>query len=202
MFMQRMPFERPTDHYDERLSSIDEKICSLLKERKELSNGNPGFPPDEAISNWAKQNGLYPDYFNSLFSSMMDEDEFKPRVEPTKFKKHIPVLKTYEHKETVYTVTFIRQYSNASVINLYKEWDPKNNTLNANNTHSLVELSINDTYDCWAEGWTGTDGHTSYQFVISPALPDNPSGISFLFTERSMPFSDKHERLEFEIKLD
>ena len=42
MIMQRMPFERPTDHYDERLSSIDEKICSLLKERKDLSNGNPG----------------------------------------------------------------------------------------------------------------------------------------------------------------
>lgn len=83
-------FEHPTDHYDERLSSIDEKICSLLKERKELSNGNPGFPPDEAISNWAKQNGLYPDYLNSLFSSMMDEDEFKPRVEPTKFKNIYP----------------------------------------------------------------------------------------------------------------
>ena len=43
IFMQRMSFERPTDHYDERLSSIDEKICALLKERKELSNGNPGF---------------------------------------------------------------------------------------------------------------------------------------------------------------
>ncbi|MGE6345881.1 hypothetical protein ACQKIY_00295 [Bacillus mycoides] len=50
--MQRMPFERPTDHYDEHLSSIDKKICSLLKERKELSNGNPGFPPDEAISSF------------------------------------------------------------------------------------------------------------------------------------------------------
>ena len=61
----------------------------------------------------------------------------------------------------MYTVTFIRQYSNASVINLYKEWDPKNNTLNENNTHSLVELSINDTYDCWSEGWTGTDGRTT-----------------------------------------
>ncbi|MBW3494486.1 hypothetical protein [Bacillus sp. FDAARGOS_1420] len=200
--MQRMPFERPTDHYDEHLSSIDEKICSLLKERKELSNGNPGFPPDEAISNWAKQNGLYPDYLNSLFSSMMDEDEFKPRVEPTKFKKHIPVLKTYEHKEDVYTVTFIRQYSNASVIYLYKEWDSKNKTLNEKNTHSLVELSISDTYDCSAEGWTGTDGHVSYQFVVSPTLPDNLSGISLRFKEQSMPFMKDQAMLEFEIQLD
>ncbi len=35
--MQRMNFERPTDYYDERLYTIDEKICALLKERKELS---------------------------------------------------------------------------------------------------------------------------------------------------------------------
>lgn len=202
MIMQRMSFERPTDHYDERLYSIDEKICALLKERKELSNGNPGFPPDEATSNWAKQYGFYPDYLNSLFSSMMDEEEFKPRVEPAKFKKHIPVLKTYERNGTVYTVTFIRQYSNASVIYLYKEWDSKNKILNEINTHSLVELSINTTYDCWSEGWTGTDGHVSYPFVVSPTLPNNLSGISLRFKEQSMPFMKDPDVLEFEIRVD
>ena len=200
--MQRMPFERPTDHYDERLSSIDEKICSLLKERKELSNGHPGFPHDEAIYNWAKQYGFYPDYLNSLFSSMMDEEEFKPRVEPAKFKKHIPVLKTYERNETVYTVTFIRQYSNAGIIYLYKEWDSKNKKLNEKNAHSLIELSIKDTYDCWTEGWTGTEGHVSYQFIVSPALPDTLSGISLRFKDRSMPFMKDPAVLEFEIRLD
>ena len=44
--MKRMTFERPTDYYDDRLYTIDEKICELLKE---LSGGNPGFPHDEAI---------------------------------------------------------------------------------------------------------------------------------------------------------
>ncbi|EJR54362.1 hypothetical protein IIM_02091 [Bacillus cereus VD107] len=200
--MQRTSFERPTDYYDERLSSIDEKICSLLKERKELSNGNPGFPPDEAISNWAKQCGLYPDYLNSFFSSLMDEEEFKPRVEPTRFKKHIPVLKTFEQKGIVYTVTFIRQYSNASVIYLYKEWDPKNKKLNEKNTHTLVQLSINDTYDCWTEGWTGSDGHISYQFIVSPAFSNDLSGLSLQFKEQSMPFMKNQTVLEFEIQLD
>ncbi|HDR7795665.1 TPA: chorismate mutase [Bacillus luti] len=200
--MKRMNFERPTDHYDERLYAIDEKICTLLKERKELSDGNPGFPADEAISNWAKQYGLYPDYLNSLFSSMMDEEEFKPRVEPNKFKKHIPVLKTFEQNGTVYTVTFIRQYSNASVVYLYKEWDSKNNKLNEKNTHTLVELSVNDTYDCWAEGWSGSDGHVSYQFVVSPALSNNLSGIRLLFKERSMPFMKDQTVLQFEIQVD
>ncbi|PGP31625.1 hypothetical protein CN989_29265, partial [Bacillus cereus] len=41
MIMKTMSFERPTDYYDDRLYTIDEKICELLKERKELSGGDP-----------------------------------------------------------------------------------------------------------------------------------------------------------------
>ncbi|PEB50860.1 hypothetical protein CON65_00835 [Bacillus pseudomycoides] len=200
--MKRMPFERPTDYYDERIFQIDEQICSLLKQRKELSNQNPGFPPDEAISNWAKKYGFYTDYLNSLFSSMRDENYFKPHVEPTKFKRHLPVFKSFEHEESIYTVTYIRQYSNASVIYLYIDWDPTNETLNNRHISSFFELSINNTYDCRTEGGGGTDGHMSFNFVVSPPLPDNPSGISLLFKESNMPFADKPANLEFVIKLD
>ncbi|PEY25639.1 hypothetical protein CN340_16595 [Bacillus anthracis] len=198
MIMKRMGFERPTDYYDERLYTIDEKICALLKERKELSDGDPGFPHDEAIYKWAKQYGFYPDYLNSLFSSMMDESEFKPRVEPTKFQKHIPVFKTYEHKGIMYTVTFIRQYANASVIYLYSDWDSTHKV----KPRSFFQLSIDDTYDCWSEGGGGTDGHMSHQFVVSPALPNNLSGISLRFKELVMPFKKDQAMLEFEMQLD
>ncbi|MCU5470472.1 hypothetical protein [Bacillus paranthracis] len=197
MIMKRMGFERPTDYYDERLYTIDEKICALLKERKELSDGNPGFPRDEAIYKWAKQYEFYPDYLNSLFSSMMDEGEFKPRVEPTKFQKHIPVCKTYEYKGIMYTVTFIRQYANASVIYLYSDWDSTNEV----KPHSFFQLSIDDTYDCWSEGGGGTDGHMSHHFVVSPALPNNLFGISLRFKELDMPFRKDQAMLEFEIQL-
>ncbi|OJD57068.1 hypothetical protein BAU26_05535 [Bacillus sp. N35-10-4] len=196
--MKRMTFGRPTDYYDERLYTIDEKICALLKERKELSAGDPGFPHDEAIYKWAKQYGFYPDYLNSLFSSMMDEGEFKPRVEPTTFKKHIPVFKTYEDKGIMYTVTFIRQYANASVVYLYSDWDSTHEV----KPHSVFQLSIDDTYDCWSEGAGGTDGHFSHHFVISPALPENSSGISLRFKELNMPFRKDQAVLEFEIQID
>ncbi|MBG0961903.1 hypothetical protein [Bacillus sp. SRB1LM] len=196
--MKRMTFGRPTNYYDERLYTIDEKICALLKERKELSAGDPGFPHDKAIYKWAKQYGFYPDYLNSLFSSMMDEGEFKPRVEPTTFKKHIPVFKTYEDKGIMYTVTFIRQYANASVVYLYSDWDSTHEV----KPHSVFQLSIDDTYDCWSEGGGGTDGHMSHHFVISPALPNNLSGISLQFKELDMPFRKDQAVLEFEIQID
>jgi hypothetical protein len=46
-----MPFKRPTTHYDQRINEIDEQLCKLIKQRKEISNNNPGFPPLEYISN-------------------------------------------------------------------------------------------------------------------------------------------------------
>ncbi len=52
--LKRMPFERPTEHYDERIYKIDEQICEMLKLRKQLSNNNLGFPPFEYISNGLK----------------------------------------------------------------------------------------------------------------------------------------------------
>ncbi|MCS3600481.1 hypothetical protein M2370_005695 [Bacillus sp. JUb91] len=63
-------------------------------------------------------------------------------------------------------------------------------------------LSIDDTYDCWPEGGGGTDGHTNHQYVVSPALPDNLSGISLRFKELNMPFRKDQAVLEFEIQID
>lgn len=34
--MKQTPFERSTSHYDEQLYPIDEQICALLKQRKDL----------------------------------------------------------------------------------------------------------------------------------------------------------------------
>jgi hypothetical protein len=114
--MKRKPFEPPTDYYDERLITIDEQICSLLKQRKDISNNNPGFPTDDVISNLALKYDLYEDYLRSLFGSMRMDDLFKPRIEPTGFRKHLLVLKSIEKGDRVYSETVIRQYENASVI--------------------------------------------------------------------------------------
>lgn len=100
--MKRMPFDRPTDHYDEKISSIDEQICALLKQRKDVSDSNPGFPTNEYIYSWAGKYDLYEDLLNSIFSTLGIEEEFKPRVEPKNFIKHIPILKSVEIDERLY----------------------------------------------------------------------------------------------------
>ncbi|WP_156410953.1 hypothetical protein [Paenibacillus sp. Soil787] len=72
--MKRMPFERPTDHYDKRISNIDEQICDLIRQRKDISDNNPGFPPFEYISNWATTFELYEDFLKAVFGAGLATD--------------------------------------------------------------------------------------------------------------------------------
>ena len=62
--LKRMPFERPTEHYDE-------QICEMLKLRKQLSNNNPGFPPFEYIFKWAETFELYENFLKNVFGTLI-----------------------------------------------------------------------------------------------------------------------------------
>lgn len=188
--MKRLPFERPTNYYDERLLSIDEQICSLIKQRKEISNNNPGFPPPEYISNWAKSFDLYEDLLNSLFGSLINDEHFRPYVEPKGFIKHLPVLKAVEKGEYVYSVTFFRQYENASVVYLNIDWDETADSLEDRHFHNYLDLFLGESYDCRMGGGGGSTGHYTHTYIVSPPLPDDLSGLDFIFREYKRPFDD------------
>lgn len=75
----------------------------FVKQRKDISDNNPGFPTDDVISNWALKYDLYEDYLRSLFGSMRMDDFFKPRIEPTGFRKNLSILKSIEKGDHGYT---------------------------------------------------------------------------------------------------
>lgn len=193
--------EGSTNHYDERLFLIDEKICDLLIQRKEVLGKNTIFPPDEVISRLANEYDLQEEYLQSLFITMAMEDSLKPMIVPVEFKKYVPVLKIYENDGVMYTVTFIRQYANASVLYLDIDWEETKENSEVNYGPDFFELSINDTYDCRSEGGGGIPGHTSYNYIISPALPDDITGIDLIFKEPGRPFKENPTGFEFTIKL-
>jgi len=198
--MKRMRFERPTEHYDERLYPIDEHLCSLLKQRKEISNNDPGFPPLEDISRWAEKYNLYEDLLRTIFGVLKNDNEFRPQVEPTKFQKYIPVSKSVENDQTLYSVPFIRQYANASVVNFTIDWEIKDEE--PFHRHSFWELSIGEEYDCRQTGGGGTEGHLNYSFLVSPPLPDDISGLNLVFWEKKTPFQGKATGLEINMHLE
>ncbi|MGE7093636.1 hypothetical protein ACQKII_19700 [Lysinibacillus sp. NPDC048646] len=203
--MNRESYDRPTDHYEEDLYPIDEQICALLKERKDLSSNNPGLPPDEAISKWAKKYDFYEVYLASLFQMIRMEDYYKPRVEPTGFRKHVPVLKSIEIAERNYTVSFIRQYENASVVQLLVDWDATNDSpihLMQKSSRNHFELLLGEQYECQRDRSGGSTGHDSSNFIVTPPLPDNIAGQEFVFKEYSDVFRETPTGLEIVIQVD
>ena len=200
--MKQKGFVRPTDYYDERLSVIDEQICMLFKERKMLSNKHPGFPPDEYIAKWAGKFELYEDLLRSIFGALRMEEEFRPRVEPTNFIKHIPILKSIEIDKKIYTVTFIRQFENASVVHLDINWDGTNDSREELHIHRTFGMNLGKQYDCRPYGGRGGTGQYTHQFIVTPPLPDDPTGLIITFIEYNSIFSDKKTGVEVKIHVE
>ncbi len=198
--MKEIPFERPTDYYDERLIKLDEQICSLIKERKDISNNNPGFPPVEEITKWAEKYELFEEQLWSIFGELVNDDHYRPQVEPIDFLTFIPVLRSVEKEQVMYSVPFIRQYVNSSVVNFTIDFEPENNSMMERfEEHGFWELSLGKKYDCRVTGASGTEGHMSYNFIVSPPLPNDPSELEFNFIEFQSPFKRKPTGLEVKI---
>lgn len=195
--MKRMPFERPTEHYDERVFDIDERLCALIKQRKEISDNNPGFPPFEYISRWASSFELYEDFLKAIFGTLTSENHFRPTVEPTGFRKHLPVLKSIAIDECFYSITSIRQYANASVLNLNIDRDTTIVLPGDRTQRSHFELFIGEQYDCRYTSGGGSGEHFSHKFVVSPPLPDDISGLELVFRE----YRNRNEPTGLEIKM-
>lgn len=200
--MKRISFERPTEHYDERIFNIDEQICALINQRKEISGNNPGFPPFGYISKWASSFGLYEDYLKAVFGTLRSEEHFKPMIEPSGFRRHIPVLKSIEKDEHFYSVTSLRQYSNASVITFSIDWDMTTDISSNTHKHSHFELCLGEKYDCRMTNGGGTSGHSSYNYVVSPPLSDDISGIELVFKEYSDPFKNRSTGIEIVFRVE
>lgn len=204
--MRRESFERPTEHYDEKIEAIDEQICHLIKQRKDLSKNDAGFPTNELISAWAEKYGLYEDFLNGLFGHFLHEEMYRPTVEPQGFLRNIPILKSFEKDDLFYSVTFVRQFENASIVHLNIDRDDSDDMPGVFVDHDFLELSIEDgkgtAYDCRNVGGGGTGGHTSYQFIVSPPLPDDLSEIEWTFKAYETPFGTKPTAFEFVVKMD
>jgi hypothetical protein len=160
--------------------------------RKELSKNNPGFPTKQLIADWSIKYNFYEDFLNSVFAHLLNEEIYKPVVEPKGFLKNIPILKSFEKDNVFYSVTFVRQYENASVVhfNIDREYvDDEMSRSFREPTFFNLSIEGNEVeYDCQNEGGGGSGGHESYTFIVSPALPDDFSELKLVFKQCKVPF--------------
>ncbi|MEK3934501.1 hypothetical protein MKY41_04205 [Sporosarcina sp. FSL W7-1349] len=186
--------------YDDQLHRLDEQFCSLLKQRKVLTDKQMIEPPEEVMADWAEEFGLHGEYVKSLFNLIQMEDHFRPRVEPRRFRKHVSVMQSVEMGKYFYSLTFIRQYENASVVQLHVNWDGTKDRQGEGPEYPFFRLSVGEGYDCRQEGGSGTTGQATQEFIVSPALPDDLSGIEFQFSTEGTPFLKQTDNIEFTIR--
>jgi len=190
---------RPTKHYDNKILSLDEQLCALIAQRKSVSNNNPGFPPIEQLSVWAQKYGLFESYLHSVFNTLYNEHLHRPKVEPTKFRGLIPVMKFVEADSQAFSITHLRQYENATVLYLQADGTVENETTTRRRPHLNWDLYISPEYECYSSRGSGNNEQWTQQFVISPRLPDDVKGITFKFWWRLMPPSEDSEDLGGEV---
>ncbi len=175
--LRRMPFQPPTKYYCELLAPLDEQISALIAKRKELSQNNPGFPPLETIAEWCRKYGLTEDYMRSFFRFLFGEPHFLPVVEPKEFIKFVPILKAVQVENVIYSLTHMKQYSNASVVHLETEILTDQEYVQVR--HASFDLAVSGDYTCRPQGVGGHGKGMHYSFVVSPRLPDETSGLEF-----------------------
>lgn len=177
--MKGMAFQPPTDYYCEPLAPTDEQICALIAKRKELSENNPGFPSFELITVWCERYELNEAMTQSLFATMYNENFFSDhfQVEPTDFLKFVAILKCVEIDNILFSVTHMKQYSNASVVNI--ETEVNNSEPYVRLGHARVELFISPDYQSRQHQGSGHGKGMQYSFVVTPPLPDDVTGLEF-----------------------
>lgn len=160
----------------------------------------------QTISSLSEKYDLYEDLLIHIFETLRNDEYLRPRVEPNRFRKHLPILKSVELDDHMYTITFIRQYENASVVHFHIDWEEENDDEMIHNLHHhnrhYWELQIGEDYDCRKEGGSGSTGHYTNTFIVSPPLPDNPSGLSLVFKEENAYYKGDPAGLEIRIDLD
>lgn len=193
-------------YYDQRLKNLDEQICKIINQRKEISNNLPGIPNSELIIRWAEDYGLYEEQLQSLFHLLEQEEHFKPEIIPINFRKNILIGTTIEVDGNIFSIPFLKQYENVSLLSMNIDWDPKEyehkQELNYINAFDLFwELRLGEEYDCRFISGGGTNDHYNNNILVSPALPDNLSGMTLVFKEYSKPFKKNPTGREVKVNL-
>lgn len=100
--------------------------------------------------------------------------------------KFLPVLKSVEANRVMYTITHLKQYSNASVVSVEIELEGTGDSYDGIG-HAALDLEISSAYKCRPDRGHSLRNGLQYCFVVTPRLPDDLAGLDFRLTVKPFP---------------
>lgn len=198
--MEQKPFNYPNNPYEEKNYLIGEQLCQIIKQCKMIFDKDPFFSFSNYIPCWSENFDLYKELLETIFEAIRNSEEFRPLIKPKEFQKHIPILKSIEKGQCFYSVPFIRQYKNASLVQFNID-RVSESLLNTQYIDSYFELFLGEQYECRRVTSSGSINHSSINFIVSPRLTDDLSGIEMIFKEYNTSFKYNATGLEIIIKI-
>lgn len=158
-------FHAPTDHYDERVKSIDEEIAASIAKRQAVAEGHPGFPRAEYLEAWANQHALPVSILQQTFRVLQRWPVSRERVIPERYLRFIPLMRTKNLGDIRVFIPYVRQYSNCGLILVEVEGA-------IGGRGGLDIRLIIEGYDCQFHGGRGDRFAADHVFLVTPPIPD------------------------------
>ncbi len=176
--------------YNEEFKAIDDKLFSLLQERKTKANGKRFFPPYELMEEWAKQYDMDISQINWFFHSINEGRHSYIPDGPGELLNVVPLMKKAIIGDFQYLLTHSMQHQNGSMITLEIEIIDKEQIIGLVRPHLMLEVIGKEEYQVSRHGSHGSEGQSQVQFLVTPRLPDQMEGISFVLVPYAMPMEE------------
>lgn len=135
------------------------------------------------INEWAQKYDFNAMFLNSIFSTLYFEEMHGSDIEPENFIKNVSVMRTKEANDGFYSILWMRQFENASVVYLNVSMTEEGRM----KFHTLSITGTDEEFNCRSEGGGGSDGNLTYTYVVTPALSEDISRYQFIINESEVP---------------
>ncbi|MBW7457021.1 hypothetical protein ACFOLF_03925 [Paenibacillus sepulcri] len=170
------------NEYNDQIKLIDEKLLSLIKERKALTGNRRFFPPWEQVQAWGEQFQMADLQISYFFQNIQERTRPVMPDSTGDLKGVVSIMKKVTKDHIDYILTHAMQHELVSVVYLEIN-NRRENADSSSHTRIKANLTLeiigDQDYAVRRSSMGGNGAQTTMTFHIAPALPDDLKTVEF-----------------------
>lgn len=172
-------FRKIPNHYSPEIQNIDEQLLTLMRQRKELSEGKHTFPDQELLHELADKFGMAVEKVSLTLHLLNGQQHPMYRTEHEELQDVLPIMRKKQSEDCEYVLTHAMQYASYSVITLeinYLKEEAGEVRLQPNLTLAVIG---EQDYIVQRFGGRGGGRQAQLQYHVTPPLPQRLDRTEF-----------------------